>query len=144
MESENIQPTQSPTVARAPANCPMAVQAEPPSKLRLRLLAIAEMIDAFRIIPRLILTIYGVLMYNLYHWLTDMTTIAQKQCDAAVLQLLLDHGEKLLQAESVACTIVDMVGGPTMSQAAFVTTIIGLATPLFAFYVSTGKKWGDK
>ena len=107
------------------------------------LLTIAEIIDTFRIIPRLFLVLYGILVYNLYHWFTNIETFVQQKCDAALLRVLLDHGEKLDFAQQLACTVGEVTGGPTTVQGAFVTAIVGLAVGVFGFYTSTGKKWGD-
>ena len=115
--------------------------------LRQALLSTAELIDAFRVVPRFILTLYGILIYQLYTWYTAIETTVQTKCDEAILKLLMDHGETLVAAQEVACYVADHVGGPTTAQTTFVTTIIGLATPMFAFYTNTGKKWktgGDK
>lgn len=109
--------------------------------VRTALLSIAELIDAFRIVPRFILTMYGILIYQLYLWFTSIETLVQNKCDAALLQILMDHGETLISAQNLACQVVDHVGGPTTAQTAFVTTVVGLSTPLFAFYANTGKKW---
>lgn len=45
------------------------------------------------------------------------------------------------EAKVFACSVVDIVGGPTAAQSAFVTTIIGLSTGIFGLYVATGRKW---
>ena len=109
--------------------------------LREALLATAELLDAFRVVPRFILTLYGILIYQLYTWYIAIETTVQTKCDEAMMKLLLDHGHQLVEAQAIACYVVDHVGGPTTAQTTFVTTIIGLATPLFAFYTNTGKKW---
>ena len=111
--------------------------------LRKSAFSFAELIDAFRIVPRLILTMYGLLIYELYVWYTSIETLVQNKCDAALLQILVDHGETMFDAQTLACQVVDHVGGPTVAQTAFVTTVVGLATPLFAFYANTGKKWNN-
>ena len=105
-------------------------------------LTVAEVIDGYRVVPRLFLALYGVLVYNLYTWFTSIETAAQQACDAALIKILLDHGEKLEAAQALACSVSGVTGGPTTEQAAFVTAIIGLATGVFGFYASTGKKWG--
>ena len=110
--------------------------------LRKALLSTAELIDAFRIVPRFILTLYGILVYKLYTWYAAIETTVQTQCDAALVKILLDHGQTIAEAQILACHVIDHVGGPTTAQTTFVTTVIGLATPLFAFYANTGKKWG--
>lgn len=112
--------------------------------LRERFLGYAEMIDAYRMVPRLFITLYGVLVYKLYTWYTSIETVVQQTCDAALIKILIEGGESIIVAQQLACQISDVIGGPTTAQTTFVTTVIGLATPLFAFYANTGRKWGSK
>jgi hypothetical protein len=65
----------------------------------------------------------------------------QEKCDAAILQIFTEAGMELEKAQKLACTVIDVVGGPTPAQSAFVTTIIGLSTGIFGLYASTGRKW---
>jgi hypothetical protein len=104
-------------------------------------LIIAESIDAWRIIPRAILVLYGTLVFNLYIWFRSIPTYVQEQCDAGVLKTLMDSNIPLEEAKLIACNILDVVGGPTTAQSMFVTTIIGLSTGIFGLYVATGRKW---
>ena len=87
-------------------------------------LQLAEAIDAWRIVPRLILVSYGWLVNQLYLWYTKIPTYVQEKCVAAVIQIFIDAGMTLDKAQQLACTVVDVVGGPTAAQSAFVTTII--------------------
>lgn len=68
------------------------------------LLDFAEVTDAFRIFPRLFLTGYGFLCWELAKWVMARPDISA-------------------------------------SQSAFATAIIGLAVPLTAFYMQTGRRW---
>lgn len=104
-------------------------------------LQLAEAIDAWRVVPRMILVSYAWLVNQLYLWYTKIPTYVQEKCDAAVLQLFTDAGMAIDKAQQLACTVVDVVGGPTAAQSAFVTTIIGLSTGIFGLYASTGRKW---
>jgi hypothetical protein len=110
-------------------------------KFRYVSLAIAESFDAWRIIPRTILILYSTLVFNLYMWYRSIPTYIQEQCEAGVLKILLDSGLTLEEAKTVACSVIDIVGGPTMAQSTFVTTIIGLSTGIFGLYVATGRRW---
>lgn len=105
------------------------------------LLKTAEIFDAWRVIPRIVLVLYSSLVFSLYLWYRSIPTFVQQNCDSALMQALLDRGIGLEQAEAVACTVADIVGGPTMAQSTFVTTIIGLSTGIFGLYVATGRKW---
>jgi hypothetical protein len=80
-------------------------------------------------------------VFNLYLWYKSIPTYVQEQCDSGVLKVLLDTNLDLDSARAIACSVVDIVGGPTAAQSAFVTTIIGLSTGIFGLYVATGRKW---
>ena len=54
---------------------------------------------------------------------------------------MLEKGIDPMVINDIACRVTDMIGGPTMEQTAFVTTICGLAAIIFNFYTNTGKKW---
>ena len=114
------------------------------SKFKEISLSIAESIDAWRIIPRTILVLYSTLVFQLYVWYKSIPTYVQEQCDPTTLKVLLDTGLALDEAKVIACSVLDVVGGPTAAQSAFVTTIIGLSTGIFGLYVATGRKWDDR
>lgn len=109
-----------------------------------RFLVVAEIFDAYRVVPRAILALYGTLLYSLYTWFTAIETVVQTTCDATLLKILIDHGETIAIAQQLACSVSDVVGGPTTAQAAFVATVVGVAAPIFAFYTNTGRTWGKK
>ena len=67
-------------------------------------LDMAEVMDAWRLFPRLFLTGYGLLCWELAKWVMQRPDISA-------------------------------------SQSAFATAIIGLAVPLTAFYMQTGRRW---
>ncbi len=104
-------------------------------------LIIAESVDAWRIIPRVILILYGTLVFNLYLWYRSIPSYVQEQCDSGVLRVVMDSGMDVEEARAIACSVFDIVGGPTAAQSAFVTTIIGLSTGIFGLYVATGRRW---
>lgn len=104
-------------------------------------LALAESFDAWRIIPRTILVVYSALVLNLYLWFKSIPTFVQERCDAAMLKMLIDSKVDLEQAKALACSIVDVVGGPTAAQSTFVTTITGLSAGIFGLYTATGRRW---
>lgn len=104
-------------------------------------LALAESFDAWRIIPRIIIIMYSALVLNLYLWFKSIPTFVQERCDTAMLKLLIDSNLDIEQAKVLACSIVDVVGGPTGAQSAFVTTITGLSAGIFGLYAATGRRW---
>ncbi len=110
-------------------------------KFRKYSLALAESFDAWRIVPRAILVVYSALVLNLYLWFKSIPTFVQERCDASMLKILIDANVSLDQAKALACSIVDVVGGPTAAQSAFVTTITGLSAGIFGLYTATGRRW---
>lgn len=104
-------------------------------------LALAESFDAWRIIPRAILIVYSALVLNLYLWFKSIPTFVQERCDAAMIKTLMEANISLEEARLLACSVVDVVGGPTAAQSAFVTTITGLSAGIFGLYTATGRKW---
>jgi len=104
-------------------------------------LAMAESVDAWRLFPRALVGLYGVMVAMLANWFLHLETFNKTQCASDVLNTLLSKGIPLDKAQQVACTVVEVVGGPTTAQTAFVTAVIGLSTAIFAFYVNTGKDW---
>lgn len=106
-------------------------------------LVLAESLDAWRVIPRIMLVGYSWLVLNLYVWYKSIPTYVQEKCDAAVVSILIEKGFPIEQIQAVACTVADVVGGPTAAQSAFVTTIIGLSAGIFGLYTATGRKWDN-
>lgn len=110
-------------------------------RIRQHILVLAEAVDAWRVIPRLMLMAYGYLVFNLYLWYKNIPTYVQEKCDGSILSELLAQGKSMSEIKQYACTVVDVVGGPTAAQSTFVTTIIGLSTGIFGLYTATGRKW---
>lgn len=110
-------------------------------QLRQYSLILAEAFDAWRIVPRTMLICYGWIVFQLYIWFKSIPTYVQEKCDPQVLTLALNKAMSLPEAKLLACTVVDVVGGPTSAQSAFVTTIIGLSTGIFGLYTATGRRW---
>lgn len=111
------------------------------ASVRQNILLLAEAFDAWRVIPRLMLLAYGYLVFNLYIWYKNIPTYVQEKCDSEIVNLLLAKGMAYPDIKQFACTVVDVVGGPTTAQSTFVTTIIGLSTGIFGLYTTTGRKW---
>jgi hypothetical protein len=101
----------------------------------------AESFDAWRVVPRLMLMGYAFLVLHLYLWYKTIPTYVQEKCDAAVLQIFLNNKIPIDEAQKIACTVQDVVGGPTPAQTTLVTTIIGLTSIIFGFYTNSGRKW---
>jgi hypothetical protein len=144
MDTENA-PANCPLATEiVPANCPLAAKnAVKPSRAKRWVLSLAESIDALRLIPRMVLIGYSSLLTYMVFWYMAIETAIKTECNAALIQILLDKNMDLEKAQVLACTIADMVGGPTIAQTALVTAVVGLAAPIFGFYATTGKKWGN-
>lgn len=105
------------------------------------MMQLARIMDAWRVIPRVIVGMYGFMIYKLFVWYTSMPTHEEKSCNESLVATLLDRGVDVNKAMELACTVVDTVGGPTTQQTSFVTIIVGLSSAMFGFYVSSGGKW---
>lgn len=105
------------------------------------ILDFARAFDSLRVIPRILLFTYGILVYNLYEWYKSIPMVAETECDNNILQTLIAAGMDPGQATQMSCTVVAMVGGPTPAQTSFVTIIVGLATAVIGLYLNSGPRW---
>ena len=86
-------------------------------------LAIAEWIDAWRIIPRAVIAGYTFLLWYVIQWYMKLTPYIIEGCD----------GESF----GSACIVL----APTTQHAALVSTVVGIAAAVFGLYAGSGKKW---
>jgi len=84
---------------------------------------------------------YGVLVYNMYQWYKSISLFEETRCDNNILKTLIDAEIDPVQATEMACTVIAVVGGPTVSQTSFVTIIVGLSTAVIGLYLNSGPKW---
>lgn len=112
-------------------------------KFRRASLVFAETIDTWRIIPRLMLLAYGIMIVHVFLWYKSIPTVSLFKCDPISLKIFIDAGVAVDQAKAIACSIVDTIGGPTTSQTAFVSAVYGLAPVIFGLYTATGPKWNQ-
>ena len=105
------------------------------------ILDFAKAFDSLRIIPRILLFMYGLLVYNMYVWYKSIELVEETECDNNILQTLIAAGMDPEKATAMACTVVAVVGGPTPAQTSFVTIIVGLATAVIGLYLNSGPKW---
>lgn len=106
-----------------------------------RSIQFAEVLDAWRVVPRILVALYGLLVYRIYQWYKGIETSEKMECDNTVLNTLIENGLDPTRAMELTCTVVDVVGGPTTEQTVLVTSVMGLATAIFGFYVNTGRSW---
>lgn len=102
-------------------------------KFRKIMLAGAEIIDAYRVIPRAVLAGYSYLVGYMVYIFLSQGNVEKITCDPNVLKVLLDHGEKLVEAQEVACRVIDIIGPPT-SLTSLVGVIVGASAAVFGLY----------
>lgn len=90
---------------------------------RKRHLAIAEFIDAWRLIPRTIVVLYGWGLYEVVKWYMGLRHTLIPGCDLEVL------AEKCI------------IEAPTTQHAVLVTAMVSVAAAVFGFYANSGRKW---
>lgn len=110
-------------------------------QIRQNTLLMAEAFDAWRVIINIMLLAYGYLVFNLYIWYKNIPTYVQEKCDPQLVADLLTRGKSIAEVKQFACTVIDVVGGPTTAQSTFVTTIIGLSAGIFGLYTASGRRW---
>jgi len=92
---------------------------------RKRHLMVAEFIDAWRLIPRLLVAGYTWLLVKVVIWYMDKEPYLLEGCDVATL-----GKECLVQA-------------PSTQHAALVTAVVGIAAAIFGLYSNSGRKWSE-
>jgi hypothetical protein len=86
-------------------------------------MAFAEWVDAWRIIPRIVLLAYGYMTWDIITWYQELKPYMMKDCDVKTL------GE--------AC----IVSAPSTEHMALVTAVIAVAAAVIGLYTGSGKKW---
>ena len=86
-------------------------------------LAIAEMLDAFRIFPRLLVLGYTFILYDVIMWYKDLKPTLIENCDVELL------GQTCIALAT------------STQHAALVTAVVGVAAAIFGLYANSGKKW---
>ena len=103
----------------------------------------AELLDAYRVFPRLVLFFYLVAIGIITDWYLDFKIEYTTSCDNKVLELVLDKENDLEKARDVAGSITGVVGRPG-GYTALVSAFIGVGAAVFGFYVNSGRKWSSK
>lgn len=107
-------------------------------------LKIAEIIDAYRIVPRTIIALYAYGLYRIVEWYINFELKYVTKCDSATLNVLMKEGVSVEEAKAIACTVSEVIGHPT-GYTALVTAMVGAAAVVFGLYANTGRSWeGDK
>ncbi len=85
-------------------------------------LAIAELVDAWRVVPRLLVGGYSYLIYVVVKWYMSLEPTMIEDC------MSLTVTECIYQA-------------PTTQHAALVTAVVGIAAVVFGVYANSSRKW---
>lgn len=107
-------------------------------------LALSEAFESWRVIPVTLVIAYVALVAKLSMWFMSIPTYVQERCDPAVLQIFLDNKYSIADAQRLSCTAIDVIGGPTGNQTAFVSTIVGLSVGIFALYIQTSRYFSSR
>lgn len=90
-------------------------------------LAIAETVDAHRLIPRSLLIGYSILTYHVIIWYMNIEPV------------ILKANCKIIEGQTL-CDVTGMIG-PSTQQAALVTTVVGAAAAIIGLYQKSGRDW---
>ena len=86
------------------------------------MLVSAEIFDAWRVFPRLLVAGYGWLLYEVVQWYMKLDYHVIKGC---------------VPSDTVQC----VVEAPTTQHAALVTAVVGISAAVFGLYANSGRKW---
>lgn len=87
-------------------------------------LAIAEWIDAWRLIPRGVVLLFGYGVYSVTKWYMELKPYLLDGCVAA--------GGSVTEC---------LISAPTTQHTALLSAMFALAAAVFAFYSNAGRKW---
>lgn len=104
-----------------------------PAKVKATFLTWAEMIDAWRIIPRAILVAYSWMLLKVITWYMELEPYFPEEVKALVAN------QTVITPEIKAL----MVEAPTTQHAALVTAVIGISAAIFGLYSNSGRKWNS-
>ena len=86
-------------------------------------MSFAEWVDAWRIIPRLIVAGYSYMLWHMYTWFTTLKPEMIEGCNVEILK--------------EAC----ISAAPTTQHMGLITAAVGISAAVFALYANSGKKW---
>jgi len=94
-------------------------------------------VDRYRVFPRIVLILYILAVGLTLEWYIDFDIKYQSLCNAPTLEILLDRGVPIKDAERIACTVVSAVGRPN-GYTALMSVLVGAGAGIFGFYVTSG------
>ena len=87
-------------------------------------LAVAEWVDAWRILPRGVIILFGYGVYSIVQWYMALAPYLLAGC--------IEAGGKVSEC---------LITAPTTQHTALLTAMFALAGAIFAFYTGAGRKW---
>lgn len=105
------------------------------------MLKAAEIIDAYRLFPRITLIAFILSVGITMQWYFDFPNQYIIECNADLFTNLIDRNIPLKDAESIACKAVGVIDRPT-GYTALTSVLIGASAGVFGFYANTGRVWG--
>ena len=85
-------------------------------------LSVAEFVDAWRLIPRLLVAGYAFMLWKVVSWYMNLAPYMIEGC---------------VSEKAVDC----IAQAPSTQHAALVTAVVGVAAAVFGLYANSGKKW---
>jgi hypothetical protein len=102
----------------------------------------AEVIDAYRVFPRILIIAWMWSVGLTLHWYIDFPTYPIIQCSENVFNAATQAGASIAQAESIACRQTGVVDRPA-GYTALLSVLIGASAGVFGLYTNTGRKWDN-
>ena len=99
------------------------------NKWRLMHLAAAEAVDAWRIVPRLMVAGYAYMLAYMVYWYMQLKPYVLTECVNA------------LGSEVAAGMATCLINEPSTQHTALITAIVGISAGVFGFYANSGRNW---
>lgn len=106
------------------------------------MLRIAEIIDAYRVFPRIVLLGFMISVGVITNWYLSFEDVPIIECNETLLLGLLERNVSLVEAQMVACKQTGVVDRP-FGYTTLVSVFIGASAGVFGFYVGTGRRWDE-
>jgi len=104
------------------------------------LMRASELIDAMRVVPRLVLAGYMYVVYTIIKWYIEFEIVITHECDSNTLKVLLDSGILVDAAKDIACSPSAILGRPD-GYTVLVTVMVGASAAVFGMYTNSGRSW---
>lgn len=98
------------------------------NKWRLMHLAAAEAVDAWRLVPRIMVAGYAYMLAYIVYWYMQLKPYVIEKC----LETLGSDA-----ANAALCVVQE----PSTQHTAFVTAVVGISAGVFGFYANSGRQW---